>query len=218
MSDRLLALRSRLQIILAEGLADDPLAHAGQVAEIAGVLHEAFDPEGFSATLVGGSAIEIHAPGIYLSGDLDYVIERTTSGTKEVNEIFKGLGFNKQGGRHWVFGDLFIERVSGPVAGPAEEVRVGESVFRIVTKEVALRDRVIGFKHWEYTAYGEQALDMLAAFGDEIDEKWLLQELRREDSLDALEALRDMARSDQPVTEEVLRQLVDRLRRRGPQR
>lgn len=117
--------------------------------------------------------------------------------------------------RHWVFGDLFIEQVSGPVAGPTEEVRVGESVFRIVTKEVALRDRVVGFKQWEYTAYGEQALDMLAAFGDEIEEGWLFDELQREDSLDALEALREMARSNEPVTDEILRRLLGRLRGRG---
>lgn len=214
----MLTLRARLQMILAVGLAEDPLAHAEQVAEIAGVLHEAFEPEGFSATLVGGSAIEIHAPGIYLSGDLDYVIDRVREGTKQVDEIFESLGFHKQGGRHWVFGNLFIEQVPSPVAGPTEEVRVGESVFRIVTKEVALRDRVVGFKQWDYTAYGEQALDMLAAFGDELDEGWLLDELRREDSLDAFEALRELARSDEPVTDEILRDLLERLRGRGPRR
>jgi hypothetical protein len=218
MPEHMLALRARLQMILEAGLANDPLGHAEQVAGIAGVLHEAFDPEGFSATLVGGSAIEIHAPGIYLSGDLDYVIDRIREGTKQVSEIFESLGFKKHGGRHWVLEDLFIEQVSSPVAGPTEEVRVGESVFRIVTKEVPLRDRVVGFKQWEYTAYGEQALDMLAAFGDELDEGWLFAELRREDSLDALEALRELARSDEPVTDETLRDLVDRLRGRGPTR
>jgi hypothetical protein len=164
---------------------------------------------------VGGAAIEIHAPGIYLSGDLDYVIDRVQDGTRQVSDIFEALGFRKQGGRHWVFGDLFIEQVSGPVAGPTEEVRVGESVFRIVTKEAVLRDRVVGFKQWEYTAYGEQALDMLAAFGDELNQGWLYDELRREDSLDALEALRELARSDEPVTDQVLRDLIDRLRGRA---
>ncbi len=62
-------------MILGQGLSEDALAHAEQVAAVAGVLHEAFEPEGFSATLVGGAAIEIHAPGIYLSGDLDYAFE-----------------------------------------------------------------------------------------------------------------------------------------------
>jgi hypothetical protein len=218
MSNHYPALRARLRALLADGLADDPLDHAEQVAGIAGVLHSAFEPEGYSATLVGGSAIEIHAPGIYLSGDLDYVIERVAEGTKGVSEILEGLGFRKEGGRHWIFGDLFIERVAGPVAGPTEEVRVGESVFRIVTKEVTLRDRIVGFKQWGYTAYGEQALDMLAAFGNELQEDWLLEELQREDSLDALEALRELARSDQPINDVVLRELMDRVRLRDPNR
>ena len=90
--NRLISLRTRLQMVLAQGLSGDALAHAGQVAEVAGVLLEAFEPEGFSATLVGGAAIEIHAPGIYLSGDLDYVIERSHRATKQVDEIFEGLG------------------------------------------------------------------------------------------------------------------------------
>ncbi|HUF29799.1 MAG TPA: hypothetical protein VMM77_03975, partial [Gemmatimonadaceae bacterium] len=99
MSDSTLAFRARLEMILAAGLAENPLAHAEQVAEIAGVLHDAFEPEGYAATLVGGSAIEIHAPGIYVSGDLDYVIERVQQGTKEVSEVFEALGFKKRGGR-----------------------------------------------------------------------------------------------------------------------
>jgi hypothetical protein len=134
--NRLISLRTRLQMVLAQGLSGDALAHAGQVAEVAGVLHEAFEPEGFSATLVGGAAIEIHAPGIYLSGDLDYVIERSHRATKHVDEIFEGLGFKK--------------------------------------------------------------------------------ELRQEDSLDAFVALRKLTRSDQPVTEAVLRNLLEKLGRRGP--
>ena len=213
----LLALRSRLQIALADGLSQSPLAHAEQVADVAGILYEAFAAEGHTATLVGGSAIEIHAPGVYLSGDLDYVIEASRQATKKVDEVFEGLGFQKQGGRHWVSGELFVECVSGPVAGPTEEVRVGEHVFRVVTKEVALRDRVVGFKQWGYTGYGEQAVDMLAAFGDELDEGWLVPELKREDSLDALEALKELAvRPGREVTAETLGALLERLRNKGP--
>jgi hypothetical protein len=48
---------------------------------------------------VGGSAIEIHAPGIYVSGDLDYVIERTRQGTTQVDDILlerlRGRGPNE---------------------------------------------------------------------------------------------------------------------------
>jgi len=67
-------LASRLTRLLVEGLADDAVEQAMQVAAIAGILNEAFGARGFSVTLVGGSAIEVHAPGIYMSGDIDVVI------------------------------------------------------------------------------------------------------------------------------------------------
>src|SRR5690625_4295151 len=44
-----------------------------------------------------------------------------------------------------------------------------------VTSSIStLRDRVVGFEHWKCTAYGEQAIDMLVTFGDELDESWLI--------------------------------------------
>ena len=209
-------LRARLRIVLANGMAEDPIEHAKQVAEIAAILHAAFAEAGFVVTLVGGSAIEIHAPGIYRSGDMDVVIERTRQGSGRRDEVFCGLGFTREG-RHWRHGnDLFVETVKEPVEGPAENVRVGDAEFRVVTKEVVLRDRVVGFKQWKYTAYGQQAIDMLAAFGDELDMRWLLPELKREASLDALQALQILAESDAPVTDQALRDLIERLHHRGP--
>lgn len=207
-------LRSRLEALLASGMAEEPIEHATQVAEIAAILHSALSQDGFEVTLVGGSAIEVHAPGIYRSGDLDVVIERGRGRQKRRDEIFEVLGFARAG-RHWRHGgQLFVEIVGGPVAGPAEEVRVGDAEFRVVKKEVVLRDRLVGFKHWKHTAYGEQAIDMLAAFGDDLDMSWLGPELEREDSMDALEALRQLASSDEPVTDPVLREIIDDLNRR----
>lgn len=197
-------------------MVEDPLEHARQVAEVAAVLETAFSGAGFVVTIVGGSAIEIHAPGIYRSGDIDIVLTRLHSSRGSQEEIFRGLGF-RRAGRHWRHGEtLFVELVSGPVAGPEEVVRVGEAQFRVVKKEVVLRDRIIGFKHWKYTAYGEQAIDMLAAFGHELDRSWLIPELEREDAVDALEALKALAGSSDRITDEVLRRLLEDLHRRDP--
>jgi hypothetical protein len=55
---------------------------------------------------------------------------------------------------------------------------------------------------------------MLAAFEGELDMSWLGPELQREDAFDALEPLRRLASSDEPVTDQVLRELVDELHRR----
>lgn len=201
--------RTRLEAILAEGLSQAPIEHAQQVANIAAVLSSSFGEAGFAVTLVGGAAVEIHAPGIYRSGDLDIVIEAVESAHRHRSEVFRSLGFQREG-RHWRHGDeLFVEVVKGPVEGPTEHVRVREAQFRIVTKEVVLRDRIVGFKHWKYTGYGQQAVDMLAAFGDELDLSWLEPELKREDSLDAFHALRRLATSSEPVTDRVLRRLLE---------
>jgi hypothetical protein len=208
-------LRTRLEDILAPGLANEPMAHARQVAGVAGVLHSALAAHHFVATLVGGSAIEIHAPGIYMSGDLDLVIEGGQAAAATREEVFEALGLTRVG-RHWRHGDLFVETVPGPVAGPAELVEVGGAAFKVVRKEVPLRDRVVGFKHWRHTAYGDQAIAMLLAFGEDLDMGWLEPELRREDAMDAFQELSSLASSDEPVTHERLLALVDRLQQRRP--
>lgn len=208
-------LRAKLTLALGDGMRTDPLGHAEQVAEVVSVLRGAFASAGFDVTLVGGAAVEVHAPGIYRSGDLDVVVEKAREDAERRDDVFLRLGFRREG-RHWRFGDaLFVELVPGPVAGPTEEVRLGSSEFRVVTKEVVLRDRLVGFKQWKHTAYGQQAIDMLAAFGDTLDMAWLEPELQREGSLDALYALRQLADSDTPVTEALLRQVIDELHQGG---
>jgi hypothetical protein len=50
-SDRTLAAnRTRLEEILAPGVAEDPIEHARQVAEVAAVLEAAFSAAGFMVT------------------------------------------------------------------------------------------------------------------------------------------------------------------------
>jgi len=146
------ALRERLAAILADGLSTDALKHAEQVAQIAAVLHEAFTKVGLRCTVVGGSATELHAPGVYKSGDIDVVIDAVRAANLEprIREVFEGLGFAREG-RHWVQRDLFVEVPSHDLSDPSEVVRVGDAVFRVVTKEVVLADRVVGFKHWKET-------------------------------------------------------------------
>ena len=56
---------------------------------------------------------------------------------------------------------------------------------------------------------------MLAAFWDVLDMGWLGRELKLEGSLDALDTLRQLAASDTPVKEALLRQLIEDLHERG---
>ena len=195
------------------GMAQDPIDHAQQVAEVTAVLYEAFDLFGLSCTLVGGSAIEVHAPGIYKSSDIDVVIEILTGArfAQVVSQVFDGLGFEPMG-RHWVIGDLFVEVPSNELFDPVQTVAVGHRYFQVLTKEALLAYRIIGFKHWPHaTSYGQQAIDMIAAFGEELDMAYLQPRLENEDSYDAFVALKELAESDDPVTDEILTELLAKL-------
>jgi hypothetical protein len=189
----------------------DPLRHAEQVAEVAGILHEAFGADGMRSIVVGGSAIVLHAPGVHVTGDIDLIIERGRVDATAIERVFSSLGFRREG-RHWRINNLFVEVPSLSLSDPSERMRVGEWVFEVVTKEVVLADRIVGFRQWGVIAYGQQAIDMIAAFGVTIDEDWLQAKLRGEGSLDALDPLRSLARRDDPVTDELLRALLDHLR------
>jgi hypothetical protein len=209
-------LRAALDAALAGGLRDDPLEHAGQVAAVAAALWRAFRSVGLECVLVGGSAIEIHAPGIYVTGDVDVVLDGAgRTGVRDTaDHALAALGFTRAG-RHWPRGDLFVEIPSVTLDDPTELVRVGALRFRVVRKEVLLRDRVVGFLHWRQPAYGQQALDLVAAFDPgELDEGWLRASLRQEGAEGAYDALRTLAAGSAPIDLGVLERLLDDLR--GP--
>lgn len=207
-------LRLDLETILEPGIASDPLDHSRQVAAIAAILHCAFANASMVSTLIGGSAIEVYAPGIFASGDVDLIVEDNRGpGIRErIAAVFDTLGFTPKG-RHWTKGDLFVEVPAHSLDDPAETVHVGPFVFRVIAKESLLADRVVGFKHWRHTSYGQQAIDMIAAFGDEVDTERLMNHLRREGAVDAFEALRELALSDAPVNEKTLQAILARLTR-----
>lgn len=138
-------LKQELEGILQHGLARDALEHAEQVAKIAAVLHRAFSASGLRSTIVGGSAIELHAPGIYVSGDIDLVVEKLDKQSRGISVVFDALGFQKEG-RHWRIRDLFVEVPSQVLLDPSEFMRVGSAVFEVVTKEVVLADRIVGYR------------------------------------------------------------------------
>ncbi len=69
----------------------------------------------------------------------------------------------------------------------------------------------MGFKHWRYTGFGAQAIDLISAIGDEIDEEALRDYLRREGAEDAYNSLRRLALSEERITRELLEAELDRL-------
>lgn len=97
---------------------------------------------------------------------------------------------------------------------PVEVVEVGPLSLRVVRRKNVLADRIIGFKHWRTTAYGAQAVALLALFGPSLDEDLLQGRLRAEGAEDALEALRRLATQGSTVDETSLERLLDALHAR----
>lgn len=212
--ERMMQLRGQLEQILADGLAEDPVEHAEQIAGVAGVLSEAFADLDMEVVIVGGSAIEIHAPGGYVSADMDIIIERKKRipFDPRISRMFKRLGFQKKN-RHWILGDLWVDIPDVHVDGSVEILRVGAAVFRIIRKEDLLAERVAGFKHWPGgLAYGQQAITLLEALRAELDWERLRQCVEKETALDALEELDALAKRTSEVSTEALQGILDRLR------
>jgi hypothetical protein len=173
--------------------------------------------EGLEATVVGGAAIELHAPDAYATSDLDLVV----SGRFGIDwsaaqaRTFQALGFTRSA-RHWVRDDLYVEIPGRTMSDPVVVMRIEPFPLRVVAKEVVLADRIVGFKYWGVTDYGIQAVAMLDAFGTELDEQALRLHLKREQAEDAYERLRHLADSDEPAdTERVAKELEELHSRRG---
>ena len=198
---------SDLQSLLDRTMAGD-LLHAEKITVAAAVLSEVLRRRGMEATLVGGGAIEFYAPDTYATSDIDLVVEGRSR--TDIDEALTGFGFDRSG-RHWVRGDLFVEVPGTVMSDPVEELVAGGIRLRVVRREVVLADRIVGFKHWGATAYGAQAIALLATLGGIIDEPMLRERVRAEQAEDALDVLWAMARSGARVGEADLRTALDHL-------
>jgi hypothetical protein len=208
-------LRDELGAVLAEPLVpDDPVARVRRSARATSIVIDAFDRRGLRATLVGGGAIEFHAPAAYATDDVDLVIEQRFVPTfrADLAAVFAALGFTRRG-RHWVRDGMFVEVPGVWMGDPVEEYQIGAHRLRVVRPgpEVVLADRIVGFRHWRYTGYAAQAIAMLGAFGDAIDEDWLRDRLRREGAEDAYDALLALQRSGERLHDADFEALLDSL-------
>lgn len=141
---------TELRAIFDQSVRSD-VPHVEKLTVVAAVISELLRQHGMVATLVGGGAIEFHAPGVYTTSDIDFVVEGRTR--TDLDAVLLDFGFERRG-RHWVLHDIFIEVPGNWMSDPVELVEVGSLSLRVVRKEIVLADRIIGFKHWRTTAYG----------------------------------------------------------------
>ncbi|MGI9077691.1 MAG: hypothetical protein ACR2G6_10225 [Gemmatimonadaceae bacterium] len=198
---------SDLKHLLQSALASER-PHLEKLTIAAATVSEVLRQRGMTATLVGGGAIEFHASDVYTTSDIDLVVEGRSR--DDLNVALTEFGFSRRG-RHWVLGELLVEVPGNWMSDPTDVVAVGPLTLRVVRKEVVLADRIIGFKHWRATAYGAQAVAMLALFGSQIDERLLVDRVSSEGAEDALILLRELAASGKGVGENELRNALDGL-------
>jgi hypothetical protein len=204
-----------LRAALDAVIANTAQPHVERLSLIAAIVSEALRNEGLEATLVGGGAIEFYNPGSYVTSDIDLVVERQRHVTRLepiLERTFTSLGFTRAG-RHWSRDDVFVEVPGTRVTDPTATFAVGPFTLRVLRKEILLGERIVGFKHWRYTAYGAQALDMMAAFGDDLDAVMLNEYLVRENAVDAFQVLEELAAGKTTIDATVLEAQLGRLHR-----
>jgi hypothetical protein len=211
-------LRAELDVILAdESLRAPGRAHLRLLTLTCAVISEALRRRGMIATLVGGGAIEFHAPGAFATDDADLVVEPASGllDRKKLHEVFASLGFERSA-RHWMRDGFFVEVPGTRLEDPFSEFPVGPYTLRVVEVEVVLVGRLVEFDQTGHTGHGAQAVAMLRVLAGQLDGSLLASLLRRERAEKVFQALKDLAETDEPMADEILRETWDRLRGRKP--
>jgi 5-formyltetrahydrofolate cyclo-ligase len=171
--------------------------HTERMIWSAAIIGTALHRAGMRATLVGGGAIEFHAPEVYTTSDLDFVVEGRPRA--EIDPVMRSLGLERRG-RHWAIGDLYVEVPGNVMETPVDVETIGPFELRVSRKENVLADRIVGFRHWKAWGQGLQAIALIRTFGGELDEKALRAALRKEGAEHAYGVLRKLAARDEEVT------------------
>lgn len=198
-------------------LSDPNLAgqHTTRMTMVCAALCEAFAVRGMDATMVGGGAVEFHAPGAYTSEDTDLVIESREGGRpnrEAIGGVFEDLGFEKGTARHWIRDDFFVEVADTFLEGEAEEYDVGAYELRVNKKEYLFVERLVSYEQSGHTGSALQAIAMVEAFGDQFDTDLLSGLLQRERQEDTYRLVKQLAEQGVEITHERLRKARASLR------
>jgi hypothetical protein len=195
-------LRQTLDAIAADSTLQDDTQHARRLVLITALLSEAFRRYECRATLMGG------------------VVEGLgKSSTRLVlDPVFAALGFKKLPARHWAREDVFVEVPGSLLEDPVEETQVGPYRLRVVVKEAVIVGRIVEYDQTGNLPHARQAILLLQALGNRIDQAVLADLLRRERAAAAYEVLRAFAdRPEVTVTDEALIEAREQLRKRPPE-
>jgi len=137
--------------------------------ELGGLVCQALQDAGVTATLTGGACVGIWSNGKYVSEDLDFVEDITTP-RSQIRAVLKALGF-RESGRHFVHPDthFFVEFPTGPLmVGNQRVEQVSQrktiaGMLRLLSPTDCVKDRLAAFFHWNDLQSLEQALHVARA-------------------------------------------------------
>lgn len=183
---------------------------------VAAVVHQAVQPLGFRAVVIGGLAVEFWTQSEYTTADIDLYLPHSPA----IDDALAGLGFTKQG-RHWVLEghDVFVE---APASVPRESEEVYEvalatgAVAIVLAVEDVIVDRLHQFVAGGHSDVLEQAVALLAV--EELDYPRLIAratEERLKTALIEVERISQRLRRGEVVASWELHDIARGLRRRG---
>lgn len=122
-----------LATLAAEGMSAEAEKRLEQTATIMSALTEAFRTRDLGVVLVGGSAIEVWAPGAHISDDTDVVVTGPSGASlhEQAADIMQSLGFRRRG-LGWELGGLYVHLVDYRMDEPTTTVELGSLRFEAV--------------------------------------------------------------------------------------
>ena len=143
---------------------------------VAAVISGAFEEEGISVVLVGGTVVEYYTAGGYTTADIDMVLPPLEK--NEIEMIMRRLGFERfEDYRHWLHPLIAIpvEFPPGPLqighllVQEVNEIEIEKIRLKILKVEDILLDRLIMAQEWKDLQAQVQAEMLMFAHYFEMD-------------------------------------------------
>lgn len=152
--------------------------------------------DGVDAILVGGQAVDLYTAGIFATTDIDLVVNNRTITEKLLNQF----GFGKEGNGLWFNRDLniVIQVISEPYSGDSNRLRkfkIKDYELRVAAMEDLITNILYSAKFWKSNSQRdmEQSVALLKLFSDSIDNTYLNNLAKRDNTQDVLAEARKYA-------------------------
>ena len=143
---------------------------------------------GINTVLVGGAVVSIYTKGIFVSGDLDLVLQNYQVDENTFQKVLQNIGFEKYSTRNYYkhpkCDDIFIEFMSPPVSIgedyniKPDEIKIDGTVIKILSPTDCIKDRLASYIYFNARECFEQAILVAKEqlFDIKSVEKWCRKE------------------------------------------